>query len=311
MNRKRWLALLLFGLALTLLAVGLVRLTRPQESGRPWRETTLYGHGEKVVLLEVVGSIPVGRGLEDLLSQIRQAREDPSIRAAVLFVDSPGGSVTETEAIHRALRELAREKPLVAAFGTVAASGGYYVATAAREIFTPATAITGSMGVIAVLPQVQGLLAKLGIQVEVLKEGRLKDMGSGLRPLTPEEQAVIQGYMREAYELFVARVAEGRRLPEDKVRQLADGRIYSGHQAIALGLADREGYREDAAKRAAELAGLEAFRLVRYAKPKGLLEGLLGEGFPLGLSSETKELLALLDHSRFRLEYRYLGGGLW
>ncbi len=293
------------------LVVGLGRLIQPREAGHPWQETTLYGRGEKVVLLEVVGSIPTGKELENLLSKIRQAREDPGIRAAVLFVDSPGGSVTETEAIHRALKGLARDKPLVAAFGTVAASGGYYVATAAREIFTPATAITGSIGVIAALPQVQGLLAKLGVQVEVLKEGRLKDMGSGLRPLTPEERTLIQGYMREAYELFVARVAEGRHLPKDKVRQLADGRIYSGTQAIALGLADREGYLEDAAKRAAELAGLEEFRLVRYVKPKGLLDGLLGEGFPLGLSSETEQLISLLGQNRLRLEYRYLGGGLW
>ncbi len=310
MNRKRWLALLLF-VAVALLVVGLGRLIQSRETDHPWREATLYGRGEKVVLLEVVGSIPMGKDLEDLLSKIRQAREDPGIRAAVLFVDSPGGSVTETEAIHRALKDLAREKPLVATFGTVAASGGYYVATAAREIFTPATAITGSIGVIATLPQVQGLLAKLGVQVEVLKEGRLKDMGSGLRPLTPEERTLIQGYMREAYELFVARVAEGRHLPKDKVRQLADGRIYSGTQAIALGLADREGYLEDAAKRAAELAGLEEFRLVRYVKPKGLLDGLLGEEFPLGLSSETEQLVSLLGQNRFRLEYRYLGGGLW
>lgn len=310
MKRKRWLALLLF-VMVALLVVGLGRLIQPREAGHPWQEATLYGRGEKVVLLEVVGSIPTGKELENLLSKIRQAQEDPGIRAAVLFVDSPGGSVTETEAIHRALKGLARDKPLVAAFGTVAASGGYYVATAAREIFTPATAITGSIGVIAALPQVQGLLAKLGVQVEVLKEGRLKDMGSGLRPLTPEERTLIQGYMREAYELFVARVAEGRHLPKDKVRQLADGRIYSGTQAIALGLADREGYLEDAAKRAAELAGLEEFRLVRYVKPKGLLDGLLGEGFPLGLSSETEQLISLLGQNRLRLEYRYLGGGLW
>ncbi len=310
MKRKRWLALLLF-VMVALLVVGLGRLIQPREAGHPWQEATLYGRGEKVVLLEVVGSIPTGKELENLLSKIRQAQEDPGIRAAVLFVDSPGGSVTETEAIHRALKGLARAKPLVAAFGTVAASGGYYVATAAREIFTPATAITGSIGVIAALPQVQGLLAKLGVQVEVLKEGRLKDMGSGLRPLTPEERTLIQGYMREAYELFVARVAEGRHLPKDKVRQLADGRIYSGTQAIALGLADREGYLEDAAKRAAELAGLEEFRLVRYVKPKGLLDGLLGEGFPLGLSSETEQLISLLGQNRLRLEYRYLGGGLW
>lgn len=310
MKRKRWLALLLF-VMVALLVVGLGRLIQPREAGHPWQEATLYGRGEKVVLLEVVGSIPTGKELENLLSKIRQAQEDPGIRAAVLFVDSPGGSVTETEAIHRALKGLARDKPLVAAFGTVAASGGYYVATAAREIFTPATAITGSIGVIAALPQVQGLLAKLGVQVEVLKEGRLKDMGSGLRPLTPEERTLIQGYMREAYELFVARVAEGRHLPKDKVRQLADGRIYSGTQAIALGLADREGYLEDAAKRAAELAGLEEFRLVRYVKPKGLLDELLGEGFPLGLSSETEQLISLLGQNRLRLEYRYLGGGLW
>lgn len=312
MKGKRWLALLLFGLALVLLAVGPGRLIRPPEAGHPWREATLYGRGEKVVLLEVVGSIPAGKDLEDLLSQIRQAQEDSTVRAAVLFVDSPGGGATETEALHRALKTLAQVKPLVASFGRVAASGGYYVATAAQEIFTPATAITGSIGVIATLTQIQGLLDKLGIQMEVLQEGRLKGMGSGLRPLTPEEKAIIQGYMREAYALFVRRVAEGRRLPEDKVRQLADGRIYSGSQAIGLGLADREGYLEDAAKRAAELARLEGFRLVRYHKPKSFLAELLGEDLPLGFTTgEMEELVSWLRASGFRLEYRYLGGGLW
>lgn len=312
MNRKRWLALLLFFPALAILLVGMYRLFPQEGRAGSWQEVTLLGQGEKVVLLELLGPIPTGGDLEDFLSQVRQAQEDPSVKAAVLFVESPGGGVVETEAIHRALKRLAGEKPLVAAFGSVAASGGYYVATAAQEIFTPATALTGSIGVIATLPHVEGLLEKLGIGTEVLKEGRLKDMASGLRPLTPEEKAVIQGYLREAYELFVQRVAEGRNLPPDRVRELADGRIYSGKRALALGLADREGYLEDAAERAAELAGLEDFRLVRYQKPKGFLEALLPDDFSIGLhTGETQRLLGLLAQSRFRLEYRYLGGGLW
>ncbi|GLV48192.1 protease [Thermus sp. LT1-2-5] len=294
---------------MALAVVGLGRLGF-REAERVWREAPLYGQGEKVLLLELKGSIPTDKALEDFLSQARQAREDPSVQAVVLLVDSPGGGVTETEAIHRALKALAETKPLVAAFGSVAASGGYYAATAAREIFTPPTALTGSIGVISVIPEVSGLLAKLGLKVEVLKEGALKDMASGLKPLTPEEKAVLQAYMREAYELFLRRVAEGRNLPLDRVRALADGRIYSGKQAVALGLADREGYLEDAAQRAAELAGLSAFRLVRYQKPKGLLQELLGEESPFGLG-EAEALLGLLTQSRFRLEYRYLGGGLW
>ncbi|GAA5334020.1 MULTISPECIES: signal peptide peptidase SppA [Thermus] len=309
MNRKRWLALFLFLLVLALVAVGLGRLTASREN-RAWREAPLYGAGEKVLLLELKGSIPTGKALEDFLSQARQAREDETVRAVVLRVDSPGGGVTETEAIHRALKAVAEAKPLVAAFGSVAASGGYYAATAAQEIFTPPTALTGSIGVISVIPEVSGLLEKLGLRVEVLKEGALKDMASGLKPLTPEEKAVLKAYMREAYELFLKRVAEGRNLPLERVRALADGRIYSGKQAVALGLADREGYLEDAAKRAAELAGLSAFQLVRYEKPKGLLQELVGEDNPLGLS-EAEALLGLLSQSRFRLEYRYLGGGLW
>ena len=311
MNRKRWLALILFLLVVLLAVVGLGRLTTPERAKGRWQETTLFGQGEKVLLLELKGSIPTDKALEDFLSQVRQAREDPGIRAVVLHVDSPGGGVTETEAIHRTLKELAREKPLVASLGTVAASGGYYAATAAREIYTAPTTLTGSIGVIATLPQVQGLLNKLGVEVEVLKEGKFKDMASGLRPLTPEERAILQGYMREAYELFVRRVAEGRGMPVEKVYRLADGRIYSGKQAVALGLADKEGYLEDAAQRAAQLADLESFRLVRYKKPKGLLGELLGEEPPLGFASETRALLETLAQSRFRLEYRYLGGGLW
>jgi protease-4 len=311
MNRKRWLALILFLLVVFLAVVGLGRLTAPEKAKGRWQETTLFGQGERVLLLELKGTIPTDKALEDFLSQVRQAREDPGIKAVVLEVVSPGGGVTETEAIHRALKELAREKPLVASLGTVAASGGYYAATAAREIFTTPTTVTGSIGVIATLPQVQGLLDKLGVGVEVLKEGRLKDMASGLRPLTPEEKAVIQSFLREAYELFVKRVAEGRRMPPEKVYRLADGRIYSGAQALALGLADREGYLEDAAQRAAELAGLTGFRLVRYKKPKGLLVELLGDEPPFGFTSDTQALLQALAQSRFRLEYRYLGGGLW
>jgi protease-4 len=310
MNRKRWLALILFLLVVFLVVVGLGRLTAQKATGR-WQETTLFGQGERVLLLELKGTIPTDKALEDFLSQVRQAREDPGIKAVVLEVVSPGGGVTETEAIHRALKELAREKPLVASLGTVAASGGYYAATAAREIFTTPTTVTGSIGVIATLPQVQGLLDKLGVGVEVLKEGRLKDMASGLRPLTPEEKAVIQSFLREAYELFVKRVSEGRRMPPEKVYRLADGRIYSGAQALALGLADREGYLEDAAQRAAELAGLTGFRLVRYKKPKGLLVEFLGDEPPFGFASDTQALLQALAQSRFRLEYRYLGGGLW
>jgi protease-4 len=311
MNRKRWLALILFLLVVFLAVVGLGRLTAPEKAKGRWQETTLFGQGERVLLLELKGTIPTDKALEDFLSQVRQAREDPGIKAVVLEVVSPGGGVTETEAIHRALKELAREKPLVASLGTVAASGGYYAATAAREIFTTPTTVTGSIGVIATLPQVQGLLDKLGVGVEVLKEGRLKDMASGLRPLTPEEKAVIQSFLREAYELFVKRVSEGRRMPPEKVYRLADGRIYSGAQALALGLADREGYLEDAAQRAAELAGLTGFRLVRYKKPKGLLVELLGDELPFGFASDTQALLQALTQSRFRLEYRYLGGGLW
>jgi protease-4 len=310
MNQKRWLALILFLLVVFLVVVGLGRLTAQKATGR-WQETTLFGQGEKVLLLELKGTIPTDKALEDFLSQVRQAREDPGIKAVVLEVVSPGGGVTETEAIHRALKELAREKPLVASLGWVAASGGYYAATAAREIFTAPTTITGSIGAISIQSQIQGLLDKLGVEVEVLKEGKFKDMASGLRPLTPEEKAVIQGYLREAYELFVKRVAEGRRMPPEEVYRLADGRIYSGAQALALGLADREGYLEDAAQRAAELAGLTGFRLVRYKKPKGLLAELLGDEPPFSFASDTQALLQALAQSRFRLEYRYLGGGLW
>ncbi|WP_337843882.1 signal peptide peptidase SppA [Thermus sp.] len=310
MNRKRWLALLLF----LLILVGVVLLERALPGGEkgPWREATVYGTGEKVALLELKGSIPTGKALEDLLAQIRQAREDGSVRAAVLFVESPGGGVTETEAIYRALKALEAEKPLVAALGSVAASGGYYAALAAREIYTPPTAVTGSIGVISVMPEVGGLLEKLGVRVEVLKEGDLKDMASGLKPLSPEERAVLEGFLKEAYELFLSRVAEGRKLPPEEVRRLADGRVYSGKQAVALGLADREGYLEDAARRAAELAGLDRFRLVRYKKPQGLLEGLLGEeGLGFRAKGEVEALLETLRSQGLRLEYRYLGGGLW
>jgi protease IV len=201
---------------------------------------------------------------------LQRAEKDPSIRAVVLRIDSPGGSVTASDLIYteiKAFKERTGKKVVAACMG-VAASGGYYVAMAGDRVLVHPTTVTGSIGVIGLFPDLAGLSGKFGFDMRVVKSGEHKDMGSMWRPFSEEERGIFQAMIDEMYERFLSVIVEGRpKLAADTIRRLADGRVYTAKQAVGLGLADEIGYLDDAFARAKQLAGLPDAALVTYKRP--------------------------------------------
>ncbi|MGH7166759.1 MAG: signal peptide peptidase SppA [Nitrospiraceae bacterium] len=246
----------------------------------PLKEVELSGSGSaKVLMLDLSGLIsaleedglmerpsPVARIKEELT----RAADDDRIKAVVLRINSPGGTVTASDVIYHELRSFKekRKVPIIASIMDVGASGGYYVAAAADKIVAHPSSVTGSLGVIMLTMNARGLLEKVGLEATAVTSGPKKDMGSPFRPMTAEERAIFQGVIDSFYERFLTVVREGRRfLSADEVRKLADGRIYSAEQAKALGLVDSIGYLDDAIELAKRQSGLKDARVVAYRRP--------------------------------------------
>jgi len=209
--------------------------------------------GGRVGVVEVKGVISES---DDVVDALKEFERSSAVKAVVVRIESPGGGVASAQEIYDAILKLRKAKPVVASLGGVAASGGYYVASACQAIVANPGTITGSIGVIMELGNVQGLLQKIGVQAEVLKAGEYKDMGSPVRPLTDSERRLFQEMIDSVHVQFIGAVADGRKMEEARVRALADGRIFSGEQARALGLVDALGGLQDAIAMAAERAGI-------------------------------------------------------
>lgn len=209
--------------------------------------------GGRVGVVEVKGVINESA---DVVGALKSFERSPAVKAVVVRIESPGGGVAPSQEIYNAILKLRAVKPVVASLGGVAASGGYYIASACHAIVANPGSITGSIGVIMELGNVQGLLQKIGVQAEVLKAGEYKDMGSPVRPLTETERKLFQQMIDSVHAQFIAAVADGRHMDQAKVRDLADGRIFSGEQARTIGLVDALGGLEDAIAMAAERGGM-------------------------------------------------------
>ena len=210
--------------------------------------------GNRVALVEVEGLIV---DASRVVKELDDFGDDPTIRAIVVRIQSPGGVVAPTQEIYDTIQRISRQgKPVVASMGSVAASGGYYLAAAATRIVANPGTLTGSIGVIMQLAEIEGLLKKVGVRYEVIKSGPYKDSGSFARAMTPDERAVLQAVLDDMYDQFVSAVAEGRRLGKDRVKALADGRVYSGRMAKNLGLVDELGGLDEAIRVASELGGI-------------------------------------------------------
>lgn len=214
----------------------------------------LLGRQRVVALVPLEGEITHS---DAFVETVRKAADDASVAAVVVRVDSPGGAVAPSQEMYAALRELRRSKPVVASLGAVAASGGYYVASAADVVVASPGTLTGSIGVVMMMPDISGLLEKLGIEARILTAGSKKDMGTPFRPLTEEERKILQGMADQVHAQFIQAVAEGRGLDLEQARSAGDGRIMTGEQAQAAGLVDRLGGLQDAIAIAAERAGIE------------------------------------------------------
>jgi protease-4 len=203
------------------------------------------------------GSYGGGTTPEYVLDQISDAVDDDAVKAIVLRIDSPGGTVAASQEITLAVRRAAEVKPVVASIGDIGASGAYMVASQCTEIVASPGSSVGSIGVIMEVLNLEGLLEKLGVEFTVLTKGEFKDVGSSYREMTDDEKAMLEGTMTRAYDQFIADVALGRGMSEAEVRELATGWVWLGEEALELGLVDRLGNYDDAIDAAAELGGIE------------------------------------------------------
>ncbi|AMA74045.1 MULTISPECIES: signal peptide peptidase SppA [Aneurinibacillus] len=280
MNKRRWIAL-----AIVVVIVGAALFlqilrgdTISASAPKLWQEEIVSGSGsDKILQLYVEGVISEETSwnssfdYEALISQLNQGKDDPKVKAFVIRINSPGGAVVPTDELYRKLKQIKAEtkKPIVISMGSYAASGGYYIATAGDKIFANPSTLTGSLGVIASYLNYGELAEKYGVKEVVIKSGKFKDIGNPMREMTQDEQALLQNMINESYQQFVSVIAEGRKMPREKVLQLADGRVYTGKQAKANGLVDEFGTLEDATEAARKMAGLQEATVVRYEEPFG------------------------------------------
>ena len=229
----------------------------------------------KIAVVEIHGGIGGKIKSPDMEKLVNRILEDKRLRAVVLDIDSPGGDAAASDYIYRALKRVARRRPVVASIRGVGASGGYMIACAAHRIVAAPGSIVGSIGVISVRPVLQELLERAGIGVNVNKSGEFKDMGAPWRETTPEEEAKMQELIDDLYSSFVNIVSESRGIEDERVREIATGEVYLATRAVELGLVDELGDLEHALDLAAKAAGISK-RTVYLRPQRNLMEKLLG-----------------------------------
>jgi protease-4 len=278
---RHLIALALLGLAVAGCSIISLDL---QPRIRPLEEDTVEGTGRaKILLLDLSGvlqdetvSLSLGAPpprvpiLARVREELEKAEKDDRVRAVIVKINSPGGTITASDILYRQLVEYrARTKvPVTAAIMDVGASGGYYVALGADSIVAHPTSVTGSLGVVMLTVNAQGLMEKIGVAPLAIKSGPMKDAGSPFRALSAPEREVFQGVINDMYGRFVRLIAASRKIPEARVRELADGRIYTAQQALELGLVDRIAYLDEVVRDTKRSLGLEEARVVMYRRPR-------------------------------------------
>ena len=295
----------------------------------PLQESTVSGEGEqKILMIDIAGMLTSSKpsGFIDqivdrpslparLKEELLQASEDQHIKAVILRINSPGGTVTASDILHHEIQEF-KEKyniPVIASILDLGTSGGYYLATAADRIIAHPSTITGSIGVIMVSINAEGLLQKIGVTPRTITSGPNKAMGSPFHTMTDEERAIFQGVIDSMYEQFVAVVKAGRpNLNEQEIRRLADGRIYTASQALDAGLIDTIGYMEDAVALAKKQANLDEATVITYHRAGGykhniysstLTENIESRKYP---SLDASSLLTLLSGGAPQFLYMWM-----
>lgn len=271
---------LLFWLGLPVLIVALLGA-----GGALFGDTSPLPTGERLAVVRVEGLIMQNKAT---LKWIDRLYRDDSVKGVLLRVDSPGGGAAASQELHEAIVRLQRKKPVVAYMGSVAASGGLMVAVAAPVVVANPSAVTGSIGVKMDIAQVQGLMQKLGVGQETLTTGKYKDAGSPFKAMTEQERSYLQGVLDDMHQQFVALVAKSRNLPLEKVLAIADGRIFTGREALALGLVNALGGQDAATNLLQKATGITANNpLLEQPKESALWKDILETALDLDLRSRT------------------------
>jgi protease-4 len=254
-----------FGIFLLFL-VGMVFFLLVYVLGSTTEDKHSFTLNNKVGIVKVEGVIGDTR---DVIEQLNQFGKDEGIKAVILRIDSPGGGVASSQEIYEAVIDIKKKKKVVASMGSVAASGGYMVACAADKIVANPGTITGSISAVMHFANAEELLKKLGLKASVVKSGKFKDIGSPVREMTAEEKALIQELVDDIYDQFLDMVARDRNIPKEKLRKIADGRVFTGRQAHKLGLVDYLGDMGYALTLVGEMSGMKGKPDIVYPKKKG------------------------------------------
>lgn len=255
-----------------------VRLASPAnvastESSVPNKKSDL------IAILYAEGSITSGSGRDGItdkryVKELEKLKNNDKVKAVVFRVNSPGGSAFASEQIWKAVTDLKKEKPVVVSMGDVAASGGYYISANASKIYAQPNTITGSIGIFGMFPNIEGLTNKIGLSFDNVKTHKLADFGDITRPMREDEKMIVQNYVERGYDLFLKRCAEGRGVSIDSINAIGQGRVWTGNQALEIGLIDEIGGIDDAIEEAANLANIYSYETVSYPKQVDFFEAL-------------------------------------
>ena len=262
----------------------------------------ILGRGDKIAVIELKGIILTS---EDIVRQFKKFRDDRSIKGILFRVDSPGGGVVASQEMYQEVKATRKiGKPVVVSMGSLAASGGYYVSCPANKIVANAGTLTGSIGVISQFMEYDSLLGKIGVGVNTIKSGKFKDAGNPFRKMTDDDRKYFQNLMDDVHMQFISAVEEERKIPYDSLIAYADGRVFTGQQALKMGLVDTLGTYEDAIKITAKLAGIKGEPSIVKERKRGitLFDYLLGNKFE-GIFGLKEKLL-----EQPILQYRMLHG---
>ncbi len=273
-RRAAWILGLVFGGLFLCLFVFMALAWIAVQGGRGGNVMARAG-GERVGVVEVTGVIADEK---TTLKELREFAEDSRIRAIVVRIDSPGGAVGPSQEIFEAMRRLQKKKHVLASMGSIAASGGFYIAMGGEKIFANPGTLTGSIGVISEFPNVSGFLKWAGVDMRTITAGKLKDAGSPFRDMSSEERSYFQAMLDDVHAQFIGAVAESRKLPEEEVRKVADGRVFTGRKAKELKLVDELGGLQDAVREAGKLGGIRGEPRIEYpTKDRPLFRAMFGE----------------------------------
>lgn len=297
-RRATWVLGIVFG-GLFLCLFGFLALIYVAVQGGGAGRGSGLATGDRVGVVEVVGPITDSK---QFLEDLRDFEDSDSVKAIVIRVDSPGGGVAPSQEMYEAIKRVRQKKKVYASMGSLAASGGYYIAAAAEKIYANPGTMTGSIGVIMQQPNVEGLLRWAGVSMNTITAGKLKDSGSPFRAMTPDERSYLEAMLKDVHEQFIAAVANGRGLDAEEVRPHADGRVFTGRQAKDMKLVDELGGLEDAVAELGRSVGIKGTPDMEYpARKRRFLDELLGEEASTLVGGAARALGRLEGPS---LEYR-------